>query len=209
MPGSINSRESTDPLAVLPPLASSLILSFLEPRELARACAVSVSWRDKASRDVGALWSSHCEALWAGKVWVAPSIRTLASTRPLAAYGQSLADSHRDVPTEAELCGFTWNLAFKVGGAAAHLLLPGGIVEGGSRGAGGRKGGRESVRAGVGGCRVHQPARINCRAARGWGAAYKPDGARPTSHHQVAPLILPPPPSTCSSSLGSQPPWAH
>eukprot|EP00198_Chlamydomonas_reinhardtii_P013290 XP_001702627.1 predicted protein [Chlamydomonas reinhardtii] len=25
----------------------------------------------------------------------------------------SLADSHRDVPTEAELCGFTWNLAFK------------------------------------------------------------------------------------------------
>ncbi|KAG2429125.1 hypothetical protein HYH02_014162 [Chlamydomonas schloesseri] len=31
----------------------------------------------------------------------------------MAAYGRSLADAARDVPTESELCGFTWNLAFK------------------------------------------------------------------------------------------------
>ncbi|GLC45425.1 hypothetical protein PLESTM_001732700 [Pleodorina starrii] len=102
-----------DPLEALGPLCASNVLAFLGPHDLARCGAVSRSWKARALHD-GQLWAPHLARLWDGKVYIPNAIRELAQVSPHRAYSESLRDAARQLPTEAELCSFTWALNFKV-----------------------------------------------------------------------------------------------
>ncbi|GLC52354.1 hypothetical protein PLESTB_000620100 [Pleodorina starrii] len=101
-----------DPLEALGPLCASNVLAFLGPHDLARCGAVSRSWKARALHD-GQLWAPHLARLWDGKVYIPNAIRELAQVSPHRAYSESLRDAARQLPTEAELCSFTWALNFK------------------------------------------------------------------------------------------------
>ncbi|EFJ50780.1 hypothetical protein VOLCADRAFT_116803 [Volvox carteri f. nagariensis] len=101
-----------DPLEAIGPSCASIVLSFLGPHDLARSGAVSRSWRHFALLDEQ-LWWPHLAQLWEGKVYVPTNLREVAKTSARRAYLASLRESDRQVPTEQELCAFTWELRFK------------------------------------------------------------------------------------------------
>jgi hypothetical protein len=100
-----------DPLTALGPLVMHALLSHLSAKELFTAGSVCKGWRE-SSKDAR-LWRGHVQQLWLGKTYVPTWLRDLALTDPRGAFTNSLADAQRQLPTDEELCLWTWRLAFK------------------------------------------------------------------------------------------------
>lgn len=90
------------------------ILHFVPPEDLVSALAVDHFWSGVAISD--AVWSCHCNMLWADKMYVPGCYSETGKSHSMSrisAYWHSIADSKRSAITQEELCSFEWSSRMK------------------------------------------------------------------------------------------------
>jgi len=101
-----------DPSRALPWEIFSMIISWLEIKDLYACMLVCSTWNEAANENC--IWDYLCKKLWCNKVYIPKVFKEMRKNKHAKeAYNLSIKDSTREVITREELISFNWSVRFR------------------------------------------------------------------------------------------------